>query len=87
MYLIWEPKVYDKEWIYRQLQSAAKEILDCAYYGKQIDLRYNLGKYFNLVNSICVYYNTNIDECLGKAYLKIMHRKGKTINGKFVKET
>lgn len=38
------------------------------------------------LNALCVKHNTTLIECLEMAYNKIAKRKGKTINGTFVKD-
>ncbi|MGO1702438.1 MAG: hypothetical protein ACTHY1_03565 [Lactobacillus helveticus] len=40
---------------------------------------------FLYLNTICKAQNTTLEECLHLAYNKIKNRKGKTINGTFIK--
>ena len=85
-YLTIEPKVYDHEWMYRQLQDTSAKITDNNYYGQNIDIKYNLGKYFTLIRIVSGKYHTSLEECLQRAYEKISKRTGKTVGGKFVKD-
>lgn len=41
---------------------------------------------FIYLNEIAEFYQSNLDECVEQAYNEIANRKGKTINGVFVKE-
>jgi len=85
-YMMIEPQKYDADWMYRHLQATSQSILDVAYYGQIIDLKYNLGKYVTLVRIICGRYHTSFEECLARAYKKISKRSGKNVDGKFIKD-
>lgn len=51
------------------------------------DVRDDIGDCLVVLNNIALMYGTTLEECLEKAYDDIKDRKGKMIDGVFVKES
>nr|DAV12052.1 MAG TPA: NTP-PPase-like protein [Caudoviricetes sp.] len=49
-------------------------------------IRFFISLTFDCLYNLADLYNTSIEECLNIAYNEIKNRKGKIINGKFIKE-
>ena len=69
-------------------------IKQCEYIGTSLDhdlkkirnLKLEMGDIFVTLIILCEQIGIDPEECLSMAYEKIKNRKGKTINGQFIKE-
>ena len=53
---------------------------------KTDELMLEIGDVTVVLIILCLQLGFSLDECLGMAYSKIKNRKGKTVNGTFIKE-
>jgi len=75
----------DKQFV--KLIEEAGELAECIAKGKRDEFKSELGDMMVVLNNLAVQNNTTLNECFSIAWNKIKHRKGKMIDGYFVKES
>lgn len=69
-----------------KLLEECQECYDELFFGEYDKAKMELGDCLVVCTILAMKLGSNVEECLGMAYEKIKARKGKTINGIFVKE-
>lgn len=71
---------------YIKLQEETGEIAAALLKGKTDELKDGIGDAFVVLTILAMQLGTSIEECVGLAYNEIKDRKGKMVDGVFIKE-
>ena len=74
----------DKQFI--KLVEELGEVAECLAKDRKDDLKGEIGDMIVVLNNLCAQNGTTLNECFLLAWLKIKDRKGKMVDGFFVKE-
>lgn len=74
----------DKQFV--KLIEEAGEVAECLAKGYDETLRLEIGDMLVVLNNICVQKGFTLNECFLAAWMKIKDRKGRMVDGYYVKE-